>query len=108
MTFTEENGIILETRPDEGLLGGMLCFPSSQWTETKNLAFTPPFDINWHILNKPVDHIFSHFTLKLTVAIGNIQTSPLGYVEQPLKTFNRKSLPTLMRKIYDAGITSSS
>ena len=108
VTLTDDNSIILETRPDEGLLGGMLCFPSSQWTETKNLAFTPPFDSNWHILNEPVEHIFSHFRLKLVIAIGNIKTSPLGYVKKPLKTFDRKSLPTLMRKIYDVGITPSS
>ena len=108
VTLTENNSIILEIRPDGGLLGGMLCFPSSQWTETKDLAFTPPFDSNWNILNKPVDHIFSHFRLKLTIAIGNIPISPMGYIEQPLKTFNRKSLPTLMRKIYDAAMTNSS
>ena len=104
ITFTGDRSIVLERRPSSGLLGGMLSFPSSKWEESNNPKFNPPFNTNWNVLNETVCHTFSHFNLELKIAYGFIHKLPSGYLEQSLKTFDRQSLPTLMRKIYDVGI----
>ena len=97
------NGLVLERRPNEGLLGGMLCFPSSLWKECSNIDFHPPFDANWTMLNESVTHVFSHFNLNLQIVSGSVQLAPSRYIISPLQNFNRESLPSLMRKVFDIG-----
>ena len=105
VTLNKNNNVILERRPNKGLLSGMLCFPSSEWKDSKNLDFNPPFSANWQTLNEPVIHIFSHFTLNLKIAYSSINCTPKGYINKPFKNFNRESLPSLMRKVFDVVIT---
>ena len=105
VTINKNNNFILERRPEKGLLGGMLCFPSSEWKNSKDVEFNPPFSANWETLNEPVIHIFSHFTLSLTIALSSISFAPKGYLNRPLENFNRESLPSLMRKVFDIAKT---
>jgi A/G-specific adenine glycosylase len=91
-----------------GLLGGMLCFPTTKWEESKEATFSPPFKANWHILDDTVYHTFSHFHLELSVAYGVIDYVPHGYLETPFANFHRKSLPTVMRKVFDVGFKTES
>ena len=104
VALTKTNKILLERRPNEGLLGGMLGFPSTQWEQSENVKFNPPFENNWKILSEPVTHVFSHFKLKLRVAVGIIEFEPSGYDIISLESFNRNSLPSLMRKVFDVGL----
>ncbi len=101
IALTTTNNIILERRPSNGLLGGTLCFPSSEWTESDNIIFNPPFDAEWDILNKAVTHTFSHFKLTLKIAHCITKYQPSQQVIVPMKGFNRTALPSLMRKVFD-------
>ena len=98
--LTKNNTILLERRPNLGILGGMLAFPSSTWGESNAIKLFPPFQANWDILNQPVYHTFSHFHLELKIAFSVVTKPPSEYLEIPLDTFKPKSLPTLMRKVF--------
>lgn len=60
--------VLLERRPDEGLLGGMLMPPSTQWVEGGVDAplDAAPFAAAWESVGE-VRHVFTHFSLKLEV-----------------------------------------
>jgi A/G-specific adenine glycosylase len=98
--LTKNNTILLERRPNLGILGGMLAFPSTSWQVSNELKLSPPFQANWDILNRPVYHTFSHFHLELKIAFSVVVRPPIEYLEISLDTFNPKSLPTLMRKVF--------
>ena len=98
--LTKNNTILLERRPNLGILGGMLAFPSNTWRESNELKLFPPFQASWDILNQPVNHTFSHFHLELKIAFSIVARPPSKYLEISLDTFNPKSLPTLMRKVF--------
>lgn len=96
-----DGAILLETRPDTGLLGGMLGFPTSDWGATPK--DTPPIKADWKILNSEVKHTFTHFHLKLTVKTALVpfdRAITTGtFVEKA--DFRTSDLPTLMRKVFD-------
>ncbi len=96
-----DGAFLLERRPDKGLLGGMLGWPGSDWSE--NPDDCPPFPADWQTLPGEVRHTFTHFHLILTV-----RTAPLP-ARRPMETglivpardFRPSELPTVMRKAYD-------
>ena len=57
--------VLLERRPDNGLLGGMLALPTTEWVEGE-VSPSPPLNANWEELGE-VRHVFTHFALRLTV-----------------------------------------
>ena len=97
----EDGAFLLETRPEKGLLGGMLGWPGSQWSDT--LSLDPPCDARWHSLTQQVRHTFTHFHLILNVKIANVPlhtTSNRGhFLAEP--EFSPSALPTVMRKVFD-------
>ena len=99
--FTQNNTILLERRPSSGIFGGMLAFPCTDWKESNEVNLIPPFRANWNILNQTVYHTFSHFHLELKIVRSVVNNPPGEYLERSLKTFSPKSLPTLMRKVFD-------
>ena len=62
--------ILLERRPDKGLLGGMLGLPGSDWREGAlgEMAAAPALG-DWQVRGE-VRHVFTHFSLGLTVWQG--------------------------------------
>ena len=62
------NGAVLvEQRPDKGLLGGMLGLPTTPWAASKpNDHSHAPMLRNWEHLGD-VTHVFTHFELRLRV-----------------------------------------
>ena len=96
-----DGAILLETRPGTGLLGGMLAFPTSDWSDSP--AEAPPFDADWRDANAEVRHTFTHFHLRLTLRLADAapDTSPQRGEFVPRALFKPSSLPTLMRKAYD-------
>lgn len=97
-----DGAILLETRPSSGLLGGMLGFPGSDWTENAP-AFDPPASGDWRALPVQARHTFTHFHLHLTVVVADLPQSvnPMQGFLQPLPLFNANDLPTVMRKVWD-------
>ena len=91
---------LLETRPDKGLLGGMLGWPGSDWSDAP--AEDPPIRAEWKTLGAEALHTFTHFHLRLTVktALVPMDRAPLrGDFVDP-EVFDPDALPTVMRKAY--------
>jgi A/G-specific adenine glycosylase len=91
---------LLETRPENGLLGGMLGWPGTDWSEAPQGA--PPVEALWRDIGE-VRHTFTHFHLRLGLRLAHL---PLDAVPSrgafvPAASFRPASLPTLMRKAYD-------
>ena len=96
---------LLETRPDKGLLGGMLGWPGSDWVDSTRdrPAGEPPLDADWRTLPGEVRHTFTHFHLILDVRLAEV---PQGAMPArgdfiPRDRFRPSDLPTVMRKAFD-------
>ena len=88
-----DGAILLEKRPDQGLLGGMVGFPSTPWSPE-----APSAPLN-QLLPGEVTHTFTHFTLKLQVLISQ-NPPPIEYpLWVPPDQFHTLALPTVMKKI---------
>lgn len=98
---------LLETRPEKGLLGGMLGWPGSEWVDiSEALPDTPPpLDADWRPVAGDVRHTFTHFHLVLRVLRADVDdaaTPSRGQFLAP-RAFRPSDLPTLMRKAFDLG-----
>ena len=95
---------LLERRPDKGLLGGMLGWPGSDWTESATDEPTAaPCPANWQVLPGEVRHTFTHFHLRLRVVTGVVAADTVpdqGIFHAPAE-FRPSDLPTVMRKAFD-------
>lgn len=92
---------LLERRPEKGLLGGMLGWPGSDWSDSP--AEAPPIRAEWKALNGEARHTFTHFHLRLTVktALVPMERQPQRGAFIPVEDFDRAALPTVMRKVFD-------
>jgi len=97
-----DGAILLETRPEKGLLGGMLGFPSTDWADTCP-PDAPPLQGDWHDPQAEVRHTFTHFHLRLGLRLATVPVGavPIRGTFHPKTDFRPSSLPTLMRKAYD-------
>ena len=99
-----EGEILIRRRPEKGLLGGMIEFPSSDWQENKptlkKVFNEAPAKVTWKMLPGVVKHTFTHFHLELEVAAGQCPRQELvkGVWCKP-SNFDRHALPTLMKKV---------
>ena len=101
----EDGAWLLETRPEKGLLGGMLGWPGSEWRDISDpLPDTaPPCEAEWRMLEAEVRHTFSRFHLVLQVRTARLPadvTPDRGSFREP-ETFRPSDLPTVMRKAFD-------
>ena len=92
---------LLERRPDKGLLGGMLGWPGSDWSDAPTPA--PPLNADWVLLSEEARHTFTHFHLRLQVAIARApaDANPEIGAFEPRHSFRPSKLPTVMRKVFD-------
>jgi A/G-specific adenine glycosylase len=96
-----DGALLLETRPETGLLGGMLGWPGSDWGDAPDPA--PPLDTDWQTLNEEARHTFTHFHLRLTILVATVDanTHPTRGHFVHTVDFEPTALPTAMRKVYD-------
>ncbi|MDE1883381.1 MAG: A/G-specific adenine glycosylase [Rhodospirillales bacterium] len=80
--------VLLLRRPPRGLLGGMLVLPEA-----------PPVQTRWREA-AAVEHVFTHFTLVLSVYAARVGALPEGALRAPAAA---APLPSVMRKALDAG-----
>lgn len=96
---------LLETRPEKGLLGGMLGWPGSDWVDAAEPLpdSTPPAVGAWDVAAGEVRHTFTHFHLVLTVVTAQLpqDCTPLRGTFMPRTQFAPSDLPTVMRKAFD-------
>ena len=95
----DDGAVLVERRPDRGLLGGTLGFPGDGWDGAAGLA---PLAAQWFAAGQ-VRHTFTHFHLDLSVLVAqvppHIQVLRGEFLGANL--FSPQDLPTLMRKAHD-------
>lgn len=92
-------GFLVEKRPENGLLGGMLGWPSTEWTY--DTCTVPPFLADWHMMPGVVRHTFTHFDLELNIFSAYIGRAVSPYYFISFDCFKSDNMPTLMRKAFD-------
>ncbi len=92
----------LERRADIGLLGGMRALPDDRWTARSDGNGLPPVEADWRELPGTVAHVFTHFSLLLSIAVTAwpMDAPDPGEGEWwPVKSLDKAGLPTLFRKV---------
>ena len=100
-----------------GLFANMDVLPSIGWNEEKeNLESSPKiiskelalFNLNWEILEKRINHVFTHFKLDCTLVFFRIKKKTLNnliinkkYRFVKKKELNQLATPSLIKKILD-------
>jgi len=113
--FNPQGEIFLRPRPAEGLLGGMLEVPSSPWItdgqpELAVARVYAPAKTSWQVMPGSVRHVFTHFTLEVTVAVGTLRpaksrdAAPGQWIG--LKRLDKVALPSVMHKIVRHALNS--
>lgn len=101
----QDGAWLLETRPDKGLLGGMLGWPGSEWVDAgaTSRVLQPPCDGEWRKLDAEVRHTFTHFHLILTVQVADLPATcdPDRGFFLTRDRFRPSDLPTVMRKVFN-------
>ncbi len=93
-----DGAVLVERRPDRGLLGGTLGFPGDGWDGAAGAA---PFAADW-VEAGEVRHTFTHFHLILQVLTVAAQGNPQ---RGEYLVVRADDLPTLMRKAYAKAIS---
>ncbi|MDP2579923.1 A/G-specific adenine glycosylase [Shimia thalassica] len=103
ITRRVDGALLLERRPDKGLLGGMLGWPGSEWVEKEAPKHQAPIRAEWKTLNGEARHTFTHFHLRLTVktALVPMEREPVVGHFLPLEDFSPTDIPTVMRKAFN-------
>jgi A/G-specific adenine glycosylase len=106
------DALLVRTRPEKGLLGGMLEVPTSEWLaghdDKAARAQAPALKAaRWHRKAGMVRHVFTHFPLELVVYVASVPArtrAPDGMRWVPLATLHDEALPNVMRKVIDHAI----
>lgn len=97
--------VLVRRRPPKGLLGGMLEFPGSEWRTgfAQDEALThAPLAATWHRRIGSADHVFTHFSLALTVYTGEVPhktPAPEGAQWIDEHELIGEALPSVMHKV---------
>ena len=99
--------VLLQRRPESGLLGGMMEFPGTDWTEAEPQG-GPPVAVTAEREAGTVGHVFTHFRLELAVRTAKTgdRAEELGdgaAWEDPAR-LDRQALPTVMKKVARAAL----
>jgi A/G-specific adenine glycosylase len=105
--------LLVRTRPEKGLLGGMTEVPSSEWLAAQDdktaLRQAPALKhvARWHRKAGVVTHVFTHFPLELVVYTADVparSAAPNGMRWVPVATLKDEALPNVMRKVIAHGL----
>ena len=95
--------VMLQRRPETGLLGGMMEFPGTGWTEAEPRG-RPPVAVTAEREAGTVDHVFTHFRLELAVLTARTEASTGDAVWEDPARLDRQALPTVMKKVARAAL----
>jgi A/G-specific adenine glycosylase len=105
---TRGEEILLRTRPEKGLLGGMTEVPTSDWRagydDKAALAQAPVLKgiARWHRKAGVVTHVFTHFPLELAIYTARASSgtrAPRGMRWVEIGALHDEALPNVMRKV---------
>jgi A/G-specific adenine glycosylase len=111
--ITRGDRLLVHTRPEKGLLGGMTEVPTSHWLAALDdraaLQQAPVLKgiARWHRKAGVVTHVFTHFPLELVVYTANVPVrvrAPEGMRWVPIATLRDEALPNVMRKVIAHGL----
>ena len=109
--WIEQDGKVwLIKRPDKGMLGGMRALPDDNWAARNDGDSVPPVAADWRTLNEAVPHVFTHFSLTLSIAVTSspVHADTLGDgIWWPVKSLDSAGLPTLFSKAAKLAIKAS-
>ena len=95
--------VLVRSRPEKGLLGGMTEVPSTAWAhELENALAQAPLKAKWRKLAGVVEHGFTHFPLQQTVYAASVPAktkAPAGMRWVSLADLHGEALPNVMRKV---------
>jgi A/G-specific adenine glycosylase len=110
---TRGDELLVRSRPEKGLLGGMTEVPNSAWLAAQddsaslNQAPAPKGVTRWHRKAGVVTHVFTHFPLELVVYTASVPSrsrAPEGMRWVPIATLQDEALPNVMRKVIAHGL----
>ena len=91
------------SRPQKGLLGGMMEIPSTPWEAKLPRNVAGPIEAEWSKVKIPVEHTFTHFHLQLSVWKTTTAEKSLpdggDYRWVHKDELVHEALPSLMRKV---------
>jgi A/G-specific adenine glycosylase len=105
VVLREDGFILLRTRPEKGLLGGMTEVPTTEWVRTfdaESALREAPLDAMWRRLPGVVAHTFTHFPLELIVYLARLPAgarAPRGTRWMGMAHLPQAALPSVMRKV---------
>ena len=100
----QDGAVLLRRRPDRGILGGMMEFPSTGWREgawtLDEARHVAPVRASWRRLPGAVHHTFTHFHLCLDVVRGRAAGPlPADGFWSTVEKFPDHALSTVMKKV---------
>jgi A/G-specific adenine glycosylase len=110
---TRGDQLLVRSRAEKGLLGGMTEVPTSQWLAAQDdetaLQQAPVLKgvARWHRKAGVVTHVFTHFPLQLVVYTATVAArapAPAAMRWVPIATLKGEALPSLMRKVIAHGL----
>ena len=113
---TRGDELLVRTRPEKGLLGGMTEVPGSDWRAAQDDAAArkqaPRLNgvTRWHRKVGLVNHVFTHFPLELVVYTAHAPArarAPKGMRWVAVATLAGEALPNVMRKVIAHGLDRS-
>ncbi|AHE56425.1 A/G-specific adenine glycosylase [Sphingomonas sanxanigenens] len=100
--WIERDGAVLVVRrPDKGLLGGMRALPTGPWADRPPGLDGAPAALDWRLLAPRVSHVFTHFTLDLSIAAAVLErdcATPADGEWWPRDRLEEAGLPTVFIK----------
>ncbi|WP_454617288.1 A/G-specific adenine glycosylase [Bradyrhizobium cenepequi] len=110
---TRGDELLVRSRPEKGLLGGMTEVPTSDWLAGQDdataLEQAPSLKgvARWHRKAGVVTHVFTHFPLELAVYTATVPPrtrAPEGMRWVPVATLADEAFPNVMRKVVAHGL----
>jgi A/G-specific adenine glycosylase len=110
---TRGDELLVRSRPEKGLLGGMTEVPGSDWLAGQDdkaaRAQAPVLNgvARWHRKTGVVTHVFTHFPLELVIYTARVAAAtraPKGMRWVPIATLTGEALPNVMRKAIAHGL----
>ncbi|MGO9674632.1 MAG: A/G-specific adenine glycosylase [Methylocella sp.] len=103
-----DGAVLVRTRPEKGLLGGMTEIPGTPWSadfDARAARRLAPLQTRYRKLDGFVEHGFTHFELQLSIYVAQVEAgrpAPGDCRWAAPGSLDREALPSLMRKVIEA------
>jgi A/G-specific adenine glycosylase len=104
----QDGAVLVRTRPEKGLLGGMTELPGTGWEmdfDSASAAKQAPVAASYRKLDQEIAHAFTHFALQLEIyvaEVGEDRRAPNGYRWTLARDLDKEAFPGVMRKVIEA------